>query len=99
MVATTDGVTSVPKLMGAAEPSIALLFYCASSIAMTLMNKYVLSGHKFHLNFFLLMVQVPFFGIAWVNGQVYCDSDLSPRLQQSKAPEVSLAQLQGRGCV
>ena len=39
------------------EAGIALLSYCASSIAMTIMNKYVLSGHKFHLNFALLVVQ------------------------------------------
>lgn len=40
------------------EAPLALAAYCLSSIAMTIMNKYVLSGHNFQLNFFLLMVQV-----------------------------------------
>jgi len=35
-----------------------ILSYCASSILMTVTNKYVLSGLNFNLNFFLLMVQV-----------------------------------------
>lgn len=40
------------------EAPVALLCYCVSSIAMTIMNKYVLSGHKFHLNLLLLTIQV-----------------------------------------
>ena len=35
-----------------------VLSYCASSILMTVTNKYVLSGVDFNLNFFLLCVQV-----------------------------------------
>lgn len=35
-----------------------VLSYCASSILMTVTNKYVLSGLGFNLNFFLLAVQV-----------------------------------------
>lgn len=46
------------------EAPLALAAYCFSSIAMTIMNKYVLSGHKFHLNFFLLMVQVRYHEVA-----------------------------------
>lgn len=55
-----------PK-MPAATPSTAavassslwpILSYCASSILMTVTNKYVLSGLNFNLNFFLLAVQV-----------------------------------------
>lgn len=44
------------------EKTLALAAYCLSSIAMTIVNKYVLSGHKFHLNFFLLMMQVGLLG-------------------------------------
>lgn len=35
-----------------------VLSYCASSILMTVTNKFVLSGTGFNLNFFLLAVQV-----------------------------------------
>lgn len=40
------------------KPIIPVLAYCGSSILMTVMNKYVLSGSDFNLNFFLLCVQV-----------------------------------------
>lgn len=36
---------------------ISIFSYCASSILMTVTNKYVLSGFSFNLNFFLLAVQ------------------------------------------
>lgn len=36
---------------------LSILCYCASSILMTVTNKYVLSGYSFNLNFFLLAVQ------------------------------------------
>lgn len=36
---------------------VSILCYCASSILMTVTNKYVLSGYNFNLNFFLLAVQ------------------------------------------
>lgn len=39
------------------NPVLPVLAYCGSSIMMTVMNKYVLSG-SFNLNFFLLCVQV-----------------------------------------
>ncbi|KAE8148221.1 GDP-mannose transporter [Aspergillus avenaceus] len=39
------------------NPIIPVLAYCGSSILMTVMNKYVLSGSDFNLNFFLLCVQ------------------------------------------
>ncbi|KAI9810998.1 MAG: GDP-mannose transporter into the lumen of the Golgi [Pycnora praestabilis] len=39
------------------NPIIPVLSYCASSILMTVTNKYVLSGTGFNLNFFLLCVQ------------------------------------------
>jgi hypothetical protein len=39
------------------HPMLPLLSYCASSILMTVLNKYCLSG-DFNLNFFLLCVQV-----------------------------------------
>ncbi|QKX60827.1 uncharacterized protein TRUGW13939_07973 [Talaromyces rugulosus] len=37
--------------------ALPVLAYCGSSIMMTVMNKYVLSGLDFNLNFFLLLVQ------------------------------------------
>jgi GDP-mannose transporter len=40
------------------HPSLPILSYCASSILMTVTNKYVLSGLDFNLNFLLLCVQV-----------------------------------------
>ncbi|EAS30900.3 GDP-mannose transporter [Coccidioides immitis RS] len=39
------------------SPVLPILSYCASSILMTVTNKYVLSGVQFNLNFFLLCVQ------------------------------------------
>lgn len=39
------------------NPILPVLAYCGSSILMTVMNKYVLSGTNFNLNFFLLCVQ------------------------------------------
>ncbi|KAL2219755.1 GDP-mannose transporter 1 [Thermoascus aurantiacus ATCC 26904] len=39
------------------NPILPVLAYCGSSILMTVMNKYVLSGSDFNLNFFLLCVQ------------------------------------------
>lgn len=44
----------------AGNPILPVLAYCGSSILMTVMNKYVLSGLDFNLNFFLLCVQVCF---------------------------------------
>lgn len=46
--------------LGAAtnNPIFPVLSYCASSILMTVTNKYVLSGTGFNLNIFLLSVQV-----------------------------------------
>lgn len=38
--------------------TLAIISYCASSILMTVTNKYVLSGVDFNLNFFLLCIQV-----------------------------------------
>lgn len=40
------------------NPILPVIAYCGSSILMTVMNKYVLSGTDFNLNFFLLLVQV-----------------------------------------
>lgn len=40
------------------NPIFPVLSYCASSILMTVTNKFVLSGLGFNLNFFLLCVQV-----------------------------------------
>ncbi|KAB8078014.1 GDP-mannose transporter [Aspergillus leporis] len=39
------------------NPILPVLAYCGSSILMTVMNKYVLSGLDFNLNFFLLCIQ------------------------------------------
>lgn len=40
------------------NPALPVLAYCGSSIMMTVMNKYVLSGLDFNLNFLLLCIQV-----------------------------------------
>lgn len=40
------------------SPIAPVLSYCASSIMMTVANKYILSFPEFNLNFFLLAVQV-----------------------------------------
>ncbi|KAI0382656.1 UDP-galactose transporter [Hypomontagnella monticulosa] len=39
------------------NPSISILAYCLSSISMTVVNKYVVSGSEWNLNFFYLAVQ------------------------------------------
>lgn len=39
------------------SPAVPVLSYCASSILMTVTNKFVLSGLGFNLNFFLLLIQ------------------------------------------
>ncbi|QMW25334.1 hypothetical protein G4B84_000579, partial [Aspergillus flavus NRRL3357] len=48
---------SVPSSSLSGNPVLPVLAYCGSSILMTVMNKYVLSGLDFNLNFFLLCVQ------------------------------------------
>ncbi|OQD70434.1 hypothetical protein PENDEC_c023G05875 [Penicillium decumbens] len=48
---------SAPPSAVASHPALPVLAYCGSSIMMTVMNKYVLSGLDFNLNFLLLMVQ------------------------------------------
>lgn len=50
--------STVPTSSVANNPIFPVLAYCGSSILMTVMNKYVLSGLDFNLNFFLLCVQV-----------------------------------------
>lgn len=40
------------------EAAVALAVYCISSCLMVVLNKYVLSGHSFGLNFLLLTAQV-----------------------------------------
>ncbi|KAH1335097.1 GDP-mannose transporter [Aspergillus fumigatus] len=46
-----------PVAQLANNPILPVLAYCGSSILMTVMNKYVLSGRDFNLNFFLLCMQ------------------------------------------
>ncbi|XHG00448.1 GDP-mannose transporter [Aspergillus wentii] len=46
-----------PRSAPSNNPILPVLAYCGSSIMMTVMNKYVLSGTGFNLNFFLLCVQ------------------------------------------
>jgi hypothetical protein len=50
--------TPAPSSSISNNPIIPILSYCASSILMTVTNKYVLSGTDYNLNFFLLCVQV-----------------------------------------
>lgn len=40
------------------SPLISVLAYCASSISMTIVNKYVVSGKEWNVNFFYLTIQV-----------------------------------------
>ncbi|KAL1969062.1 hypothetical protein VTN77DRAFT_896 [Rasamsonia byssochlamydoides] len=49
--------SSISSSSLANNPILPVLAYCGSSILMTVMNKYVLSGLDFNLNFFLLCVQ------------------------------------------
>lgn len=52
-------VKSLPNVASISNsPSLSVLAYCGSSILMTVMNKYILSGLDFNLNFLLLCVQV-----------------------------------------
>ncbi|KKK15307.1 hypothetical protein P175DRAFT_0445504 [Aspergillus ochraceoroseus IBT 24754] len=48
---------SPPSSPLANSAALPVLAYCGSSILMTVMNKYVLSGTGFNLNFFLLCIQ------------------------------------------
>jgi len=47
-----------PQISRKESPLPPVLSYCASSIMMTVANKYILSFPEFNLNFFLLAVQV-----------------------------------------
>lgn len=40
------------------SPPVSVLAYCLSSISMTVVNKYVVSGTEWNMNFFYLAVQV-----------------------------------------
>jgi GDP-mannose transporter len=42
------------------SPGVSILAYCLSSISMTVVNKYVVSGTEWNLMFFYLAVQVCF---------------------------------------
>lgn len=46
----------VPQLEN--NPGAAVLAYCFSSISMTVVNKYVVSGSSWNLNFLYLAIQV-----------------------------------------
>lgn len=46
------------------SPGAAVLAYCFSSISMTVVNKYVVSGSSWNLNFLYLAIQV-FAAILW----------------------------------
>jgi len=40
------------------NPGISILAYCLASISMTVVNKYVVSGSAWNMNFFYLAIQV-----------------------------------------
>lgn len=40
------------------NPGASILAYCLASISMTVVNKYVVSGSSWNLNFFYLAIQV-----------------------------------------
>lgn len=56
--------SAAPKFTPASNwqnnPILPVLSYCASSILMTVANKYILSFPDYNLNFFLLAVQVSY---------------------------------------
>jgi GDP-mannose transporter len=58
--------SSGPSAALSNNPILPVLAYCGSSIMMTVMNKYVLSGLDFNLNFFLLLVQVRWLSVWWL---------------------------------
>jgi GDP-mannose transporter len=76
---------SVSKLDN--SPGLSILAYCLSSISMTVVNKYCVSGNEWNLNFFYLGVQVrplpSFFISAWL--LTFCARQLcaSPRLRSA----------------
>ena len=45
------------------NPSASILAYCLASISMTVVNKYVVSGRSWNLNFLYLAIQVLSLGI------------------------------------
>jgi hypothetical protein len=48
------------------SPGASILAYCLASISMTVVNKYVVSGSSWNLNFFYLAIQVRIFcGAEW----------------------------------
>ncbi|PLN75059.1 GDP-mannose transporter 1 [Aspergillus taichungensis] len=56
-VASPPQPRGTSTLANSNSPILPVLAYCGSSILMTVMNKYVLSGTDFNLNFFLLCIQ------------------------------------------
>ncbi|KAK5167394.1 GDP-mannose transporter into the lumen of the Golgi [Saxophila tyrrhenica] len=50
-------MSSAPVAQLANNPVVSILTYCGSSILMTVANKFVVNGHDFNLNCFLLAVQ------------------------------------------
>lgn len=68
------------------SPIISVVAYCLSSISMTIVNKYVVSGKGWNLSFFYLFIQVstlvgrmlwsytysPFLSGSCINGNNYC---------------------------
>jgi GDP-mannose transporter len=47
-----------PTTMSLNNPVLSIFAYCASSILMTVSNKYCVSGTGWNLSFFLLAIQV-----------------------------------------
>lgn len=56
----TQGPRALPGSLAVLEnsPGLAILAYCFSSISMTVVNKYVVSGDEWNLYFFYLAIQV-----------------------------------------
>lgn len=59
-VATHPGLNSKIAMIEN-NPGISIMAYCFSSISMTVVNKYVVSGSEWNMNFFYLAIQVNFF--------------------------------------
>lgn len=63
------------------SPGLSILAYCLSSISMTVVNKYVVSGDSWNLNLFYLAVQVSCQRLVTDLWQDQCDHTLTCAIQ------------------
>lgn len=60
------------------NPGVSILAYCLSSISMTVVNKYCVSGKNWNLNLFYLAVQVWAHPCRYTSAEDYADHWSSP---------------------